>query len=71
MARAPGEVRDAILRYFETHNEAVSVREIRGAVSDQLGEVSPSSVRSYLNLNVPNLFVRIGRGCYRLTKKAK
>jgi DNA modification methylase len=35
-------------------------------VSASLGEVSESSVRSYLNLNVPRLFVRTTRGRYKL-----
>ncbi|HEY5411766.1 MAG TPA: DNA methyltransferase, partial [Caulobacteraceae bacterium] len=43
-----------------------SVNEITDAVSRQLGSVSPSSVRSYLNLNVGEVFERTGRGRYRL-----
>ncbi|MHB8912554.1 MAG: DNA methyltransferase, partial [Lysobacter sp.] len=35
-------------------------------MSDKLGETSPSSVRSYLLLNTPRLFVRSERGVYRL-----
>jgi DNA modification methylase len=51
------------------HHDEASVAEIREAVRSQLGEVSPSSIRSYLNLNVPDTFERTGRGRYRLKKK--
>jgi hypothetical protein len=71
MARAPGSVRDAIVRYMTAENRDVSLAEIREAISKELGDVSPSSVRSYLNLNVPEQFERTGRGQYRLKKKVK
>ena len=67
MARAPGSVRDAIIRYLSTRNSAY-IFEIREAIEKELGQVSASSVRSYLNLNVPQRFQRIGRGLYRLKK---
>lgn len=63
--RGPGDIRDAILAYLATAEEA-SPSEIHQALSAQLGEVSPSSVRSYLNLNEPNLFRRVARGRYAL-----
>src|SRR6266849_295554 len=69
MARAPGTIRDAIVRYLSAAGKVASLPEIREAISKELGEVSPSSVRSYLNLNVPNTFERTGRGTYRLKKK--
>lgn len=62
---APGAVRDSIVGYLKLVDVA-SVAEISGAVTDKLGDVSPSSVRSYLNLNVPDLFERVERGKYRL-----
>ena len=43
-----------------------SLGEISAAVAARVGEIPPSSVRSYLNLNVPNVFERTGRGRYRL-----
>jgi site-specific DNA-methyltransferase (adenine-specific) len=49
----------------------VSLNEIRDAVSKKLGDVPSSSVRSYLNLNVPAQFERTVRGRYRLKKKLK
>ncbi len=72
MARAPGTIRDAIISYLSQAeaNEA-SVRDISAAVSNKLGKVSASSVRSYLNLNVPEIFERTDRGRYRLKKKLK
>jgi DNA modification methylase len=71
MARAPGSIRDAILTYLSDISGEASLPEIRQAVSVKIGEVSPSSVRSYLNLNVPGTFERVGRGRYRLKKKLK
>jgi hypothetical protein len=69
MARAPGSIRDAIIAYMSAEKRAVAISEIREAIAKELGEVSPSSVRSYLNLNCPMLFERTGRGQYRLKKK--
>lgn len=72
MARAPGTIRDAIISYLSQaeENEA-SVKDISAAVSNKLGQVSGSSVRSYLNLNAPEIFERTDRGRYRLKKKLK
>tara|TARA_R110002051_G_scaffold196735_1_gene264396 strand:- start:800 stop:1927 length:1128 start_codon:yes stop_codon:yes gene_type:complete len=63
--RSPGDIRDAVIAYLETAEEA-SPSEIHQAISAQLGEVSASSVRSYLNLNEPGLFRRLSRGRYGL-----
>jgi DNA modification methylase len=65
MTRAPGSVRDPILRYLSNAGTA-SVAEIQAAVVSHIGGVSPSSVRSYLNLNTPGTFERVGRGQYRI-----
>lgn len=62
----PGVVRDAIVGHLRTVNDAATVTEIYEAVSKRLGDVPPSSVRSYLNLNEPRLFERVARGRYRL-----
>src|SRR5581483_7210505 len=70
MARAPGTVRDAIVEFLNGQGDA-TLAQIRDAIADKLGAVSPSSVRSYLNLNVPGTFERTGRGRYRLKKKLK
>jgi DNA modification methylase len=72
MARAPGTIRDAILAYMsEAAGREASVQDIRAAVAKKLGDVPASSIRSYLNLNVPDQFERTGRGRYRLKKKLK
>jgi hypothetical protein len=48
MRRRPGEVRDAIVSVLEGHPRGASVREITDEVTGLIGDVSPSSVRSYL-----------------------
>lgn len=62
---APGTVRDSIVEYLSTA-ESASLQEIHEAVQGRIGLVAASSVRSYLNLNVPDVFERVGRGNYRL-----
>lgn len=62
---APGNVRDSIVDYLST-TDVASLNEIQGVVETRLGDVAASSVRSYINLNVPDLFERVGRGTYRL-----
>lgn len=63
---APGVIRDSIVNYLSAA-ESASIGEIRQAVAARLGdEVPASSVRSYLNLNTPELFERTSRGHYRL-----
>ena len=66
MAKAPGSIRDPIIEYLSALTEGASLAEIGRAVALQMGDVSPSSVRSYLNLNTPGVFERLGRGRYRL-----
>jgi site-specific DNA-methyltransferase (adenine-specific) len=68
--RRPGVVRDAIMEAFHKEKRELTVAEIRNAVSAQLGEDVPaSSIRSYLNLNTPEQFLRSGRGRYRLVRR--
>jgi len=63
---APGIIRDSIIHYL-TASEHASLAEIREAVSAQLGNAVPaSSIRSYINLNTPDVFERTSRGHYRL-----
>lgn len=66
MGRAPGEIRDSIIDYLSSFGGEASSKEIEEAVTRRLGETASSSVRSYLNLNVPDVFERTGRGRYRL-----
>lgn len=64
--RRPGQVRDAIVRVMEARGGSLAAKDIEEGVSQLLDSVSPSSVRSYLRLNTPDLFVREARGVYRL-----
>jgi site-specific DNA-methyltransferase (adenine-specific) len=67
MTLAPGVVRDSILEFLRMRNGEASIGEIAAAVQLRIGDpVSPSSVRSYLNLNTPKVFQRTRRGHYRL-----
>lgn len=64
--RRPGEVRDAIITVLSARQEGVPLAEIERWVSELIGEIAGSSVRSYLRLNTPEVFSRIGRGHYAL-----
>ncbi len=66
MSRAPGAIRDSIVAYLTEVKGDATLAQINTAVSARLGGISTSSVRSYLNLNVPTLFERTARGRYRL-----
>lgn len=69
--RRPGEVRDAIVEFLRVIGCGASVSQIEQAVSDRIGgPVPPSSVRSYLRLNTPAAFVRVGDGVYALHEHA-
>ncbi|MFH0351905.1 MAG: DNA methyltransferase [Chromatiales bacterium] len=63
---SPGQVRDAILQVMAFTSKPLSVREIEGRVQQIAGPTPPSSIRSYLRLNTPDIFVREERGVYRL-----
>lgn len=64
--RLPGEVRDAVVEVLADRPHGASVAEIVAGVHEAIGEVPRSSVRSYLRLNTPRLFVRQRRGHYSL-----
>ena len=66
MRRKPGEVRDAIVDVLEKAPAGASAGLISAEVSRLIGEVSASSVRSYLRLNTPEVFLRMDRGQYTL-----
>lgn len=61
---APGQVRDAIIQILSLTSRPLSVKEIEGRVGQMIGPTPTSSVRSYLRLNTPDLFVRETRGVY-------
>ena len=62
----PGMVRDAIVQVLEGRQNGASVQEITSGVIELIGDVPPSSVRSYLRLNTPALFARTDRAQYTL-----
>lgn len=64
--RRPGEVRDSIIRSLTGAVTPLSIGAIYEMVAQDLGDVPASSIRSYLRLNAPTLFVRSGRGEYSL-----
>jgi hypothetical protein len=70
--RAPGQVRDAIVRVLESRSRA-RVGEIHQEVEKVLGGPVPkSSVRSYLQIGTdatPPLFQRVAHGVYRLARR--
>jgi DNA modification methylase len=61
---SPGQVRDAVQQVLSLSPRSLSVKEIEDRVSQVLGPTPTSSVRSYLRLNTPELFVREKRGLY-------
>jgi site-specific DNA-methyltransferase (adenine-specific) len=66
LKHAPGLVRDAIVQTLQHRGEPATITEILDGVREQLGEVAPSSVRSYLRLQTGVLFERRDRGLYEL-----
>ncbi len=64
--RAPGRVRDGILQVMSFTSKGLTAKEIGDRVSQVVGPVKESSVRSYLRLNTPHLFAREERGVYTL-----
>jgi len=68
MRKRPGEVRDAIVRVLEARPRGASVAEITQQVTALIGGVPTSSIRSYLQLNTPQLFARMDRAQYVLNE---
>ena len=62
----PGQVRDAILHTLKKTEHPLAAKEIESRVCRVLGSACSSSVRSYLALNTPEMFVREARGVYQL-----
>lgn len=60
-------MRDAIVRSLEGRHSGATVQEITADVSELIGPVAGSSVRSYLRLNTPALFARTERAQYVLS----
>lgn len=64
--KQPGEVRDAIIAVLTERSSGAAVNDIVVGVQQLIGRAAPSSVRSYLRLNTPQLFHRSNRGFYSL-----
>lgn len=62
--RAPGEIREAVLRALRAHGGEASTRDVRSALEDEMGEIPSSSIRSALQNE--RLFVRVSRGRFRI-----
>ena len=63
---APGRVRDGILQVMSLTSKHLTVKEIEDRVSQVVGPIPGSSIRSYLRLNTPETFVREEKGVYSL-----
>ncbi len=63
--RPPGIVRDAILAVLTDSEVPMTVSEIERNVEIILGPTPRSSIRSYLRLNTPGMFLKDERGVYR------
>lgn len=62
----PGRVRDGILQVMTHTSKALTIREIEERVAQLIGPTPSSSIRSYLRLNTPELFIRETRGVYTI-----
>ncbi len=63
---APGTVRDGIIHVLSHSTGPLPVHEIERRVNQLIGPTADSSVRSFLRLNTPDLFIREARGIYSL-----
>ena len=66
---APGQVRDSILQVLSLTSDGLSAKQIAQRVAKINGPTPESSIRSYLRLNTPDLFVKERRGVYRLYRE--
>jgi DNA modification methylase len=69
--RKRGAVRDAIMDALAYRTNGATVAEVTREVNQRIGPTPPSSVRSYLRLNTPKLFVKVDRGHYRVCEEAQ
>ena len=69
--RKPGTVRDAIIDSLAYRTHGATVAQITNEVSARIGPTPASSIRSYLRLNTPKLFVKLDRGHYRVREEAQ
>ena len=64
-------MRDAIIDALAYRVQGATVAQITQEVSARIGPAPASSIRSYLRLNTPKLFVKVGRGHYRVREDAQ
>lgn len=69
--RKPGTVRDAIIDALAGRSGGATPGEITREVNQRIGFTPASSIRSYLRLNTPKLFIKLDRGCYRVREEAQ
>src|SRR5438876_3966132 len=69
--RRPGAVRDAIIDALAYRPTGATIGQIAEEVSARIGPTPASSIRSYLRLNTPKLFVKVDRGHYRVREEAQ
>jgi len=69
--RKPGAVRDAIIDALAYRARGATVAQITQEVSARIGPTAASSIRSYLRLNTPKIFVKVDRGHYRVREEAQ
>ena len=62
----PGRIRDAIFQSLRDRPDGANIAQIHSDVAEAVGRVAESSIRSYLRLNTPTAFSRLGRGRYAL-----
>ncbi len=70
LRNAPGRVRDALIQTLSQSGQAMAVKEIEEHVVRLIGPTPKSSIRSYLQLNTPDIFVREDQGFYGLRNEA-
>lgn len=68
--RRPGEVRDAIVTVLQGFPGGATPTQVQRRLADLIGPAPASSIRSYLRLNTPRVFLRGKRGHYMLRETA-
>ncbi len=64
-------MRDAIVETLAYRPTGATVAEIAQEVSARIGDTPASSIRSYLRLNTPRLFLQEDRGHYRIREETQ
>lgn len=66
LRQPPGRVRDAIIATIQCASRPLTTTEIVSGVQSAIAGAAHSSIRSYLRLNTPGKFIRVGVGTYAL-----